>query len=222
MDIELTLRSIYLTGETIFSVIGQEHSLANPKIYAHLVWIELIGIALQLLGVGFAMLSSSTDAGLGPGADKGGYVVAAGMGLHAVSLISFFVFFAAGLIHASVTYRKFGYTSFNPKSEYEVSSRRFKIFLMIVFIAVLCLIARVLYRIVGLARGFDEGSRNQGLFAVFDGLMVAEVVLGFAVSNPAYVFRDSGQAETRSPMKTAAVYSYGRQEASQEARQAVV
>lgn len=198
LDVELTLflfRSIYLTIEKTFSVLGKEHSLLDPKSYVHLIYLEYLGLVIQFIGFGVSIAGISKTAGLGADANTGGYIVAAGLGLHVLALASFLVVYSTGLIKAALTYCEFGCATLDPERGYVVLGRRFKIFLAVLSISLVCLFTRGLYRIVGFAGGFDGGSRNEGLFALFDGLLVSQTVLGLVVFHPAYVFNDNDKTE---------------------------
>jgi hypothetical protein len=157
--------------------------------------MEYVALVYQIVGFGVSIAGIATTGGLGVDADRGGYIVAAGLGLHVLVLFFLLVVFSTGLIKAAFTYREFGHATLNPTRGYVALSRTFGMFLAVLLISLVCLIMRGLYRTVGFAAGFDGGSKNEGLFALFDGLMVSQTVLGLAVFHPALVFSDINKTD---------------------------
>ncbi|KAH8675407.1 RTA1 like protein-domain-containing protein [Xylariales sp. PMI_506] len=182
--------SIYLATEKTLAVIGKEHSLIDPTGYSNFIYADLVALVVQLIGFGVAICEISVNGRLGRGAEVGGFIVAAGLALHVVTLIFFATLFTAALVRAWLSYREFGYTTLSLGRATGAGHRplrlRFKVFLITVSIAVTCLTIRGLYRLVGFARGFDTGSRSEVLFALLDALMVSIAVLAMAVCHPAY------------------------------------
>ncbi|KAK8048878.1 hypothetical protein PG994_010608 [Apiospora phragmitis] len=175
--------AMYMTIKRTLQIIGKEHSLINPGWYVYLIWPDLAGLAIQIVGLILALSGISNTTGrLGPGANSGGIVVAAGIGLHAATLAVFMTLFAVVLCLAFATYR-------------QALTCRFKGYLLIIVLVVVCLLVRDLYRAIGLAQGFATASVGDAMFALLDGFLVAEAVLGLAVFHPAWVLVDGHKPE---------------------------
>ncbi|KAI0136454.1 RTA1 like protein-domain-containing protein [Xylariales sp. AK1849] len=187
---------IYLTMENTLSVIGNEHSVIDPKYYARFTYVNHVAFCIQAIGLCISIWNILASSGVGHNADKGGYVIAAGIGLQALTLGLFLILYTVILLSAYLAYREFGYTTFCAgRGGRKVLSCRFKIFLAVVLIAAICLLTRDLFRIIGFADGFDGGNRNEWSFALFDGLLISEAVMGLVVFHPAYVFTDYAKAD---------------------------
>ncbi|KAH6659931.1 RTA1 like protein-domain-containing protein [Truncatella angustata] len=203
--------SIYLIIERMLFILGREHSVVNPRWYRFFILADIISLATQLVGLGISMWDIAATYNAGPGSDKGGRVIAVGIGIHALLLTIFLVLFVVALVQAIFAYRELGYTTFNPEGgRYKSLQRRFKIFLAVLLIDVLCLLTRDVYRTIGFVEGFDGGTRIEGWFALFDGLVVSEAVLGLAVLHPSYVFTDYSKKQEADKLSTSSPISYGR------------
>ncbi|KAK8056953.1 RTA1 like protein-domain-containing protein [Apiospora rasikravindrae] len=188
--------AMYMTIGRTLQIIGKEHSLIDPGWYIYLIWSDLAGLAVQIVGLGLALSGNSSTTRPGPDADRGAIVMAMGIGLHAATLAVFMVLFAVVLCQALATYRQYG----SRTTEMELGSgrtlaRRFKGYLVIVVFVVVCLLIRDLYRAIGLAQGFATTDVGQAMFALLDGFLVAEAVLGLAVFHPAWVLVDGHKPE---------------------------
>ncbi|KAK8124757.1 RTA1-domain-containing protein, partial [Apiospora kogelbergensis] len=192
--------AMYTTIERTLLILGKEHSLLRPKWYFYLVYADLVGLVIQIVGLGLA-LSGISKTGMGPHANSGGVVVAVGIGLHAATLAVFMVLFAVALCQAYVTYRQHGSTTADVDlcvvglSSGRTLTTRFKGYLLIVALAVVCLLVRDLYRTIGLAQGFTTANVNEAIFALLDGFLVAEAVLGLVAFHPAWVLTDGYKPE---------------------------
>ncbi|KAK8089764.1 Efflux pump himE [Apiospora hydei] len=181
------------------SFVSMAALLIDPGWYVYLIWSDLAGFAAQIVGLGLALSGTSSTTRLGPDADSGAFVGAVGIGLHAATLAVFMVLFAVVLCQALTTYRQYG----SRTTEVELGvvgsgralTRRFKGYLVIVVLVVVCLLIRDLYRAIGLAQGFTTTDVGQAMFALLDGFLVAEAVLGLAVFHPAWVLVDGYKPE---------------------------
>ncbi|ORY65980.1 RTA-like protein, partial [Pseudomassariella vexata] len=180
--------AMYTTVPKVVQIIGKEHSLIRPDIYGYLVAIDLVAILVQL--VGFIVTFSDLTAvdGLGPSAEKGASVIAAGAGVQFLALASFSVLFTIVIFKASMAYHEFGYTTFHKDRGYVLLGGKFKARVGMMMAATMCLLTRGVFRIMALADGLDGSiSRNEALFVVFDGLLVAAAILCLLGLHPAYV-----------------------------------
>ncbi|KAK7952132.1 RTA1-domain-containing protein [Apiospora aurea] len=192
--------AMYMTIERTLQIIGKEHSLIDPGWYVYLIWSDLAGLAVQIVGLGLALSGTSSTTRLGPDADSGAVVVAVGIGLHAATLAVFMALFAVVLCQALTTYRQYGSRTTEVELGVAGSGRalthRFKGYLVIVILVVVCLLIRDLYRAIGLTQGFATTGAGQAMFALLDGFLVAEAVLGLAVFHPAWVLVDGYKPES--------------------------
>lgn len=192
---------MYTTIERTLQIIGKEHSLIDPVWYVYLIWPDLAGLALQFVGLGLALSGISGTASLDPKTNQGGIIVAVGIGLHAVTMAVFMALFAVVLCQAISTYRKYGNRTTDMDLESEDSgkamSRRFKGYLIVVTLVVVCLLVRDLYWAIGLTQSFTKANVGEPIFALFDGFLVAEAVLGLVVFHPAWVLVEGYKPEQK-------------------------
>ncbi|KAK8083225.1 RTA1 domain protein [Apiospora saccharicola] len=184
--------AMYTTIERTLEILGKEHSLIHPGWYVYLIWFDLTGLALQLVGLGLALSEISSTASLGPNADPGGGVAGIGIGLHGGTLVVFMVLFAIVLCQAFSTYRRHGSAAMELGSvdSGRVLTRRFKGYLIVITLAVVCLLVRDLYWSIGLMQSFTKANVGEPMFALLDGFVVAEAVLGLVVFHPAWTLVD--------------------------------
>ncbi|KAI1766175.1 RTA1 like protein-domain-containing protein [Hypoxylon sp. FL1150] len=187
----LVSAGIYMTIPETIAILGVEHSLVNTTHYPHLIWIDVVGFVLELVGIIISFSDLSPDRGLGPHIELGNPIIAAGIGLQSLSLICFLVLFAVVLFRAAVAHHQFGYTTFHPIHGFLPMAHRFKFFIAMVLISVMCLLGRNLYQMVILGTGLNSSTaKNQALFAGLDSLLVAEAVVGLVVAHPVRFLRD--------------------------------
>lgn len=192
---------MYTTIERTLQTIGKEHSLIDPGWYVYLIWPDLAGLGLQLVGLGLALSGISSTASLGPNANRGGVIVGVGIGLHAVTLAVFMILFAVVLCQAFSTYRTYGNRTtdmeLGPADSGRALTRRFKGYLIVVTLVVVCLLIRDLYWTIGLTQSFTKANVGEPMFALLDGFVVAEAVLGLVVFHPAWVLVDGYKPEPK-------------------------
>ncbi len=204
-------------------VLGTEHSLVNPAHYPKLLIADVIGFTLQVAGLVVAFAGTSTQAaGLGPNAATGSLLVAIGLAVQLLSLSAFVVLFAVVLARASLAARDFGSTTFRVGRGdggggggggdndgrrgvrgrgrgYVPLGPRFKAFIAMIVISLVCLLARYLYAGMAMLDGLGgDVAGDEALFAGFDGLMVAQAVVGVVAVHPA-CFLDQRKPEARRP-----------------------
>lgn len=180
-----------MTIPEAIKILGVEHTLIDVTRYPLLIWIDVVGFVLQLVGIIISFSDLSVDRGLGHNAQIGSPIIATGMAIQAVSLIILIGLFAIVLLRASVANRQFGYTTFNPIHGFVPVAHRFKFFVAMLLISAMCLFARSLYQTVVLANGLGSyTAKNQALFAGLDSLLVIEAIVGLVVAHPARFLRN--------------------------------
>ncbi|KAL7628866.1 hypothetical protein AAE478_000381 [Parahypoxylon ruwenzoriense] len=183
--------SIYFTIPETVTILGVEHSLVNVKRYPLLIWIDVLGFVLEVVGIVISFSDLSADTGLGPNARIGSPIIASGIALQALSLICFINLFVFVLFQAAVAYSKFGYTTFHPVHGYVPMAHRFKFFVAMLLLSAMCLFGRALYQVIVLGSGLDSWTaKNQALFAGLDSFLVAEAAVGLIVAHPVIFLRD--------------------------------
>lgn len=155
------------------------------------------------------MWDIATTSNVGPMSDKGGYIIAVGIGIHALMVAVYLVVYIIALASAGLAAREQGYTTFNPdQGGYKSLTFRFKVFLAVLLSSALSLLIRDMYRTIGFVEGFDGGNRAEGSFALFDSLMVSQAVLGLVLLHPSYVFTDFDREKEVDSMSTSSSMSY--------------
>ncbi|KAH9996953.1 RTA1 like protein-domain-containing protein [Xylariaceae sp. FL0662B] len=189
---------IYFTISKTVTILGEEHSLINVAHYPRLIWIDVLGFIFQIIGIAISFSDLSPDERLGPKAKIGSPIIAVGVVLQALSLIYFLVLFGYVLFQAAVHYRQFGYTTFHPRHGFVPMASRFKVYIVILLVSVVCLLGRDLYQAIVLSLGLDSwAEKNQALFAGLDGLLVAESVVGLVVAHPVGFLEDGVRKKLR-------------------------
>ncbi|KAH9909038.1 RTA1 like protein-domain-containing protein [Xylariomycetidae sp. FL2044] len=182
---------IYFTVSETVTIIGADHSLIRPKNYPHLVWIDVAGFVLQVAGVAVTFSDLSLDTGLGTNATPGSLVICAGTALQALSLLCFLMLFGVIVYKAKLEHRRFGYTSWHPERGFVALTQRFKIFVSMLVVAIICLFTRAVYRTMLLGMGLQSTmAQNEMLFAGLEGFLVVVAVVSLVVAHPASYLED--------------------------------
>lgn len=197
-------------------VLGTKHSLINPTHYTKLLLADVLGFVLQVIGLVVAFSDASTATGLGPNVATGSGLITAGLAAQLLSLSAFIVLFAAVLARASLAARDFGLTTLHThrrlgsgsegglgeEKYYVPLGARFKIFVTVVAVSLVCLLARNLYEIMAMSDGIGGlVSGDEALFVGLDGLTVAQAVVGVVIMHPAWFL------EKRAPKSGDTVFS---------------
>ncbi|KAI1490395.1 RTA1 like protein-domain-containing protein [Biscogniauxia mediterranea] len=176
--------------ETI-TILGAEHSPIEPTRYLQLIWVEGAGFVVQLIGIAAAFLDLSATTGLDTTSEKGTRIMAVGVGLQAVSIACFIAMFTVVIVKASFMHRHFGYTTFHYEHGFVPLTRKFKIFLVMMTMAAICLLARAVFQTILLSSGFGSGiAKNEAMFTGFNGFLVALSVVGLTTAHPASFLQD--------------------------------
>ncbi|KAI5866961.1 RTA1 like protein-domain-containing protein [Durotheca rogersii] len=182
---------VYLTVPETIAILGVEHSPIDTKHYPRLIWIDAVGFIIQAGGIVVSFSDISAHTGLGPRALIGNPIIAGGLALQALSLISFIALFGIVLFRAAVAQAKFGHTTFHSVHGFVPMAHRFKFFVTMLLISVMCLFARAIYQTLILASGLKSwNAKNQALFAGFDGFLVAEAAIGLMIAHPVIFLRN--------------------------------
>ncbi|KAI1779794.1 RTA1 like protein-domain-containing protein [Hypoxylon cercidicola] len=182
---------IYIAVPETVAILGQEHSLIKLAHYPRLIWIDVVGFVLQLVGIIISFSDLSADTGLGAQVHLGSPIILAGIALQSLSLICFLTLFCIVLFRAAVAHHQFGYTTFHPIHGFLPIAHRFKFFIAMLLVSTMCLTARDLYQMIVLGSGLNSWlAKNQALFAGLDSLLVAEAVVGLVVAHPVRFLRD--------------------------------
>ncbi|KAI1394132.1 RTA1 like protein-domain-containing protein [Hypoxylon trugodes] len=182
---------IYFITPEVIKILGKEHSPINIAHYPLLIWVDIVGFALQLIGIIVSFSDISTSTGLGHNAHYGTPIIATGIILQAVSLITFLSLFTIVLFQASLTNSHYGYTTFHPSHGFVPIAQRFKFFVAMLLVSTMCLFGRGVYQVIILSEGLESWTaKNQALFAGLDSFLVAEAVVGLVIAHPVLFLRD--------------------------------
>ncbi|KAF7198432.1 Efflux pump himE [Pseudocercospora fuligena] len=173
---------IYYTLKHICLTFGPTFSRLRPAMYT---WIfiscDVFSIILQAIGGGIASASSTTTI-----LRVGDNVMITGLAVQVATMIAFAILAADyGFAVRRNKHR------LNPETETLRSSRKFKLFLIALWIAYLCILIRCAYRLAELAKGWgpqNEILRMEGLFIGLDSVPcgIASVLLN--VWHPGWCF----------------------------------
>ncbi|KAI0594289.1 RTA1 like protein-domain-containing protein [Biscogniauxia sp. FL1348] len=182
---------IYTTICETISILGAEHSPIQPTRYLQLIWIEGAGFVVQLIGIAAAFLDLPTTTGLDTTSEKGTWIMAAGVGLQAVSIACFIAMFTVVIVKAALMHRHFGYTTFHYEHGFVPLTQKFKVFLVTMAMAAICLFTRAVFLTILLGSGFGSGiAKNEAMFIGFNGFLVAQSVVGLTTAHPASFLQD--------------------------------
>lgn len=120
----------------------------------------------------------------------GDNVMIAGLAFQVFTLVVFGLFAAD---YAAAAYRN--RTRLNPATEKLRNSLRFKLFLVALWVAFICILVRSAYRVAELAGGWvhNEILRNQILFICLDSLPIGLAAVVLNIWHPGYCFPRSEQ-----------------------------
>ncbi|KAI9832696.1 MAG: hypothetical protein M1838_005634 [Thelocarpon superellum] len=167
--------AIYLTLSKIILYLGREHSRFSPGLY---YWIfipcDILSLTLQAAGGG---LSSSTS-----GSNQAGVNVAiAGLAFQVFTLTIF------SLLALEYAFRYLRAQRVTPRET--PLPRPFKIFVVFLTLAIVCILIRCCYRIDELSDGYNGPLiSNQGLFIALEGSMIIVAAFALNVAHPGPVF----------------------------------
>lgn len=185
-------RSIYLVLGKIVNILGAEHSLVSPRVFtAALVSADIIAFALQCAGFGIAFADVHHNT-LNVNAETrgGARIVMAASGLQLLALLTALALLLVVGARAAGSRRVYGYTTFHRDHGYVALSKSFVASAGAVVTAMALLAGRLGYRVALLSGGIRGTlARNQNLFIVLDGLLVAVALVMLTLLHPALFLR---------------------------------
>ncbi|KXT03892.1 hypothetical protein AC579_6236 [Pseudocercospora musae] len=182
---------IYYTLKHICLTFGPSFSRLRPAMYT---WIfiscDVFSIILQAIGGALASASTTTSI-----LRVGDNVMITGLAVQVATMLAF-----AGLAADYGIAVRRNITNLNPETSELRNSRRFKFFLMALWIAYLCILIRCAYRLAELANGWSDENeilRMEGLFIGLDSVPcgIASVLLN--VWHPGWCFPREKQQDGR-------------------------
>ncbi|KAK3623659.1 hypothetical protein LTR56_009609 [Elasticomyces elasticus] len=178
---------IYYTLKHICLTFGPDFSRLSPARYTQIfISCDVFSIILQAVGGALASVAETMSL-----LEVGDNIMIAGLATQVFTLVIFGILAADyGL---SIWRNR---TQLNPHTIGLRSSRRFKLFIVALWIAYLGILIRCIYRVAELAGGWVDNPilRNQYLFIVLDGCAVALAALVLNVWHPGYCFPRKHQA----------------------------
>jgi len=178
----LLTAAIYLCLARIVTVYGAHLSFFKPRTYTVVFCTcDFISLVLQAVGGAIASISNTLS-----GKNLGKNIMLAGLGFQVFSLILFLL--CSGEFAFRVIKNK---GSWNPRYINLLHSGLFKSFLVGLFVAVVTIFARSVYRCVELSGGFNGSLfvSDEALFMVLEGVMIVIATTCLTVLHPAVCFQ---------------------------------
>ncbi|KAH8815992.1 RTA1 like protein [Xylogone sp. PMI_703] len=175
--------AIYLCLGRIVVVYGEEISRIKPRSYTlFFMGCDVISLVVQAVGGGIAASAPITNQ---PMIDAGTHVLVAGLSFQVASLFAFSV--------CSLEYLwrvKKHKDMRNPKFADLYNTKKFRRFLISLFIATGCLFVRTVFRAVELSGGFKgKLANNEVEFMILDGVMVIIACFCLTILHPGRGFQ---------------------------------
>jgi hypothetical protein len=187
--------------------LSKEYSLIDPKHFMRLIFIDIAGFMVQIVGIVLCFMEVTPATGLDKASLMGGQILAAGAALHVISLTCFVTLFGWVLIQALTAYRKSARSTFLVHVSYTF---KFKIFIVVLVGVTACLWGRGIYTTLFWACGFDSGvARNEIPFTAFEGLLTSQAVIGMVAVHPGGFLDEAYQRKLDSE-KGASSHDHGR------------
>ncbi|KAK2026595.1 RTA1 like protein [Colletotrichum zoysiae] len=174
--------AIYLTLGRIVVVHGASISRIKPRSYTtFFLGCDIVSLVVQAVGGGIA---ASTPLDNPDMIDVGTNILVAGLSIQVACLFAF----SACSLEFLWRVRK-NPEMRNPEFTDLVNSKRFKMFLIALFVATACLFVRTVFRSVELSEGFSGKLANQEVeFMVLDGVMIILACLFLSIWHPGQGF----------------------------------
>ncbi|KAI9651853.1 MAG: hypothetical protein M1829_002125 [Trizodia sp. TS-e1964] len=178
---------IYLLLRQIVIVFGPENSLIAPESYTR-IFIPCDLISLILQAVGGAMASIESGDGTGD-TSLGSHIMVAGLSFQVFTLLCFILLCSIFAVRTVSRMRAMGDAALEPRHAALRASWKFRLFLVAIALATVCIFVRSIYRVIELAEGWrGELIKNEDLFIGLEGVMVIVAALLLNVFHPAYMF----------------------------------
>jgi len=185
---------IYLTLSRIVVTFGPENSRIKPLSYPRIfIPCDVLSLVLQALGGGMASVASHT----GKSPDTGDHIMVAGLAFQVFTLLVFQLLCLDFAVRTLMRMRKMGEAALDPTHSMLRASLKFRLFLVALGLATVCIFIRSIYRVIELGEGWEGALiKNQNLFIGFEGAMVVVAVLVMNIFHPGYCFREGYEPKT--------------------------
>ncbi|TPX07427.1 uncharacterized protein E0L32_002103 [Thyridium curvatum] len=174
--------AIYVIFAQIINHLDASLSRIKPKLlYIIFIPCDIISLILQAVGGALSVVASTRS-----GVESGEHISLAGLIFQVIALGTFTIIFIDYL---------FRYRRAQRRSGGRVS-RRTSVFLRFLFLSVVLILIRCVYRIIELQGGYFSATfRNEGLFIGLESSVMAVAVFCFNVSHPGFFFKDQDARE---------------------------
>ncbi|KAM5351000.1 hypothetical protein ACJ41O_003723 [Fusarium nematophilum] len=171
--------AIYLCLARIIAVYGEYLSRFSPRTYT-ITFMVSDFVALVLQAAGGAILGGDDPSVI----DVGLAIIKTGLAAHLVA-IGVFVMLAAEFGFRTYQHRR----EWNPTFSNLQGSRKFKIFLICLAAATICILIRTSFRIAELSEGFNSKLANdEAAFMVLEGAMIVVAAACLTIGHPGVCF----------------------------------
>lgn len=174
----------YLLGQLI-QIYGKQYAILKPLWYTYIfVTCDVISLVIQAAGGGIAAVSLTQY----ESADTGTHIMVGGLAFQVFSM-SIFLYFFLDFIW-KIRYMRKGYydMEFEPKYAHVRERKIFKYFPVIIFLGVIFVYVRSIYRVIELAEGWTGFLIvHEVYFMILDALMMALTCVMFIPFHPGFV-----------------------------------
>ncbi|TVY73593.1 Sphingoid long-chain base transporter RSB1 [Lachnellula suecica] len=180
--VDLTLKHLVIH-------FGKQYSLIKPALYTWLfIGFDIFSILLQAAGGGIAA-AGETNVDL---LNTGDHLIVAGIALQVAQLVAF------GVVSVYYGFNVYRHQKAGPARVSKVSGGLIY-FMSMVAVAYVCILIRCVYRIPEMAGGWGSGlQRDETLFLVLDGAVVAIAAIALTLAHPAIFFPVMGNGQSHS------------------------
>ena len=135
------------------------------------------------------MASAASHSGKSP--DTGDHIMVAGLAFQVFTLLVFQLLCLDFALRTLKRLKSMGGEALDPGHSTLRKSLKFRLFLVALALATLCIFIRSIYRVAELSEGWGGALiKNQKLFIGFEGAMVIVAVLVLNIFHPGYCFRE--------------------------------
>jgi len=205
---------LYLTLSRIVMTFGPDNSRIAPLSYPRIfIPCDVASLLLQATGGGMASVASHSNRS----ADTGDHIMVAGLAFQVFTLLIFMVLCLDFALKTLRRLRTMGDAALDPRHSQLRQSLTFRVFLVALSLATLCIFIRSVYRVAELGEGWQGALiKNQNLFIGLEGVMVILACLALNAFHPGLCFREgydislkkvrsnqnkAGDAEKQSPSR---------------------
>lgn len=179
---------IYLTLSRIVITFGPDNSRIRPLSYPRIfIPCDVLSLVLQALGGGMASAASHSN----KNPDTGDHVMVTGLAFQVFTLFVFMLLCIDCAVRTVVRMNRMGEAALDPTHAVLRRSMKFRLFLVALALATVCIFIRSVFRVVELGEGWNGVLiKNQTLFIVLEGVMVVVAVLVLNLFHPGLCFRE--------------------------------